>query len=147
MDSFTQSGHQIKLKINGVEVGAARSANMNQDFGVEGAYVIGSIMPMEHMPQRWNGTIEIDKFYIRKDISVAANFEVSSEGILTVNPVDIEVIDKVSNQTVFIAQACTLTSSGVNFASNAFTGERASLVSMRIVRSEIGKPVLPSGIS
>lgn len=145
-ESFLSSGHQITLKVGGKEVGAARGIEIHQDFGIEPAYVIGTTLPMEHVPQRWNGTLDLDKFYIRKELGSGANFDVSSEGVLTVNAVDIEIIDKDSGETILVAQGCTLTSSSISIAANAFTGEKASLTALRIVRKEIGTPILNNGV-
>lgn len=146
MEQTISSGSQIVIKANGVAIGGARSLTANQDFGVEGAYVIGSIMPAELVPQKWQGTLELDKFYIRKDIGVGANFEVSGAGILTVDPIDIEAIDRDTQQSLFIAQGCKLTSSNVSITANGFTGERASLQCLSMRRTEVGKPVMPSGL-
>jgi hypothetical protein len=140
------SGHQVSIKVDGKEIGAARGLNMNQDFGVEPAHVIGTIMPIEHTPQRWSGTVELDKFFIRRDVGVKANVDLSSEGVLIIQPVDIEAIDKQSGETVFIAQGCTLQSSGVQISANAYIGERATFTALRIVRNEIGSPILQSGV-
>lgn len=146
MQNMIGVGHQILLKVNGVEIGAARNMDINQDFGVEPAYVIGSILPVEHTPQRWSGTIDLDKFFIRRDIGIGANIDVSSEGVLTIQPLDVEVIDKDSNQTLLVAQGCTLQSSSITIGANAFIGERATLTALRIVKSEIGKSIVKSGI-
>lgn len=146
MDNVVSSGHQIVLKFDGQEIGAARSMGINQDFGVDSVYVIGTILPMEHSSQRWSGSIDLDKFFIRKEIGIGANIDVSSEGILTIDPIDIEVIDRDSGETLFMATGCTLNSSSITIGANAFTGERATLTALRIVRNEIGKSLLKSGV-
>ncbi len=147
MNNFISSGHQILLKFDGQEIGAARGIDLNQDFGVDSAYVIGTVLPMEHVPQRWSGTVDLDKFFIRKDIGLGANIDVSAEGILNIQPIDIEIIDKDSKETLFVAQGCTLQSSSITISANAFTGERATLSALRIVKNEIGKSILKSGLS
>jgi len=143
---FITTGHNILLKVSGEEVGAARSIVANQDFGVEGAYVIGSILPVENTPQKWTGNLELDKFFIKRDIQLLANVDTSSEGVLNISPVDIEIIEKDSGSTVMIMQGCTLHSTTVTITANAFVGERATFVPLRIVRNVIGKSILPPGV-
>ena len=143
---FLASGHNIVLKVEGQEVGAAKSITSNQDFGVEGAYVIGTIMPVENTPQKWAGNLEIDKFYIRRDIGLLTNVDTSADGVLNIGPVDIEVIEKVSNQTILIHQGCTLQTSAISIVANQYVGERATFIPLRTVRGTLGVPVLPSGL-
>jgi hypothetical protein len=147
MDNMFLTGQQISLKMGGMTIGSARSMSIRQDFGVEPAHVIGDILPAENVPQKWTGTIELDKFYIRKNISgAAANIDVSSNGILTVDLIDVEVIDKQSQQTVGVCQGCTLSSSDITITANAFVGSRASLVALRVIMQSVGTPILPTGV-
>ncbi len=136
-DSVVSSGHQVALLVGGKLVGYARSANINQDFGVEPIYTIGDIMPKENAPLRWSGNIDIDKFFIRKDLAQGgANFDVSADGILEASPIDVTIIDKGSQKVLIKALRCTLTSVGISITSNAFTGERATLVPERVERPD-----------
>jgi len=145
-NTFITTGHNILLKVKGEEVGAARSIVGNQDFGVEGAYVIGSILPVENTPQKWTGNLEIDKFFIKRDIHLLANVDTSSEGVLEISPVDIEIIEKETGSTVMIYQGCTLTSTTITITANAYVGERAVFVPLRVIRAALGKSILPPGV-
>lgn len=141
------SASDVILKSNGVTVGGLRTATINQDFGVEPAHVVGTIMPVELTPQRWTGTIEIEKFFLKKDLSgVATNIDVSSEGVLTVEFPNLELIDKNTGETLAVATNCVVNSSSVTVTANAYLGERATLTALRIVRSSIGSPVVSSGV-
>jgi hypothetical protein len=70
------AGHTIRLKIDGKEVGRAQSIDGRRSFGQEAQYELGSIMPQEHTALRYEGTVTLDKFKIRKkslkDIGLAA---------------------------------------------------------------------------
>jgi hypothetical protein len=146
-DSTFGSAHNILLKINGQKVGSCRSISLKQEFGTEGAYVIGSIMPAEHVPHKWSGPIDCDKFFIRKDLAAAvANFEVSGEGVLYIEPLDIEVIDKANGKTVFVAQTCTVVNTDITISANAFIGERATFLPLGVKREKIGIPIMESGL-
>lgn len=61
----THAGHTVLLKIGGYEIGRAQTANARRTFGTQGVYEIGSIMPVEHVPLRYEGSVTLDKFLIR----------------------------------------------------------------------------------
>jgi hypothetical protein len=61
----THAGHTVLLKIGGEQVGRAQTANARRSFGTQGVYEIGSIMPVEHIPLRYEGSVSMDKFLIR----------------------------------------------------------------------------------
>ena len=42
------SGNTVSIRINGIEVGRAQSLSAQREFGTEGVYEIGSLMPQEH---------------------------------------------------------------------------------------------------
>lgn len=144
--SFLSAGHQITIKAGGIEIGGARSININQDWQLEPGYIVGSIMPVEINPMRWNGSLELEKFYLRSDIGSTTNIDLSSEGALTISGIDIEILDKELNQTILVAQGCIIQSANINVTANAYTGERGTFIPMRIVRSSIGTPVISTGL-
>lgn len=61
----THAGHTVVLKLGGYLVGRAQTANARRTFGTQGVYEIGSIMPVEHIPLRYEGSVTMDKFFIR----------------------------------------------------------------------------------
>jgi len=61
----THAGHTVLLKLGGELVGRAQTANARRTFGTQGVYEIGSIMPVEHIPLRYEGSVTMDKFLIR----------------------------------------------------------------------------------
>jgi hypothetical protein len=146
-DTIFGSGHNIVISIGGNEVGGARSIRISQDFGVEPAHVIGTNAPVEHVPQRWSGTVNLEKFFIRKDmLGIATNMDISGPGILKTETVDIVVQDKDSGKTILRALGCTMQNSDINVQANAFTSESASFASKFIERESIGTPLMPSGL-
>ena len=61
----THAGHTVLLKLGGQLVGRAQTANARRTFGTQGIYEIGSIMPVEHIPLRYEGSVTLDRFLIR----------------------------------------------------------------------------------
>jgi len=120
------AGHTIKLKIGGVEVGRAQSVDGKRSFGQEGQYEIGSIMPQEHVPLKYDGTVSLDKFKIRtkslKDLGLAA----LGVGILNMGVIDIEITDRFTNDIVVVYRGCSLNDYSENFKANAIAGENAT---------------------
>jgi len=75
----THAGHTVLLKLGGELVGRAQTANARRTFGTQGIYEIGSIMPVEHIPLRYEGSVTLDRFLIRLSNAGAAS---SLRGIL-----------------------------------------------------------------
>jgi len=42
------SGNTVSILLNGIEVGRAQSLSAQREFGTEGVYEIGSLVPQEH---------------------------------------------------------------------------------------------------
>lgn len=127
------SGSLIQLKVGSAEVGRAQSIDGRRQFGTEGVYAIGSIMPQEHVQQRYEGTVTVDMFYVRnkslKDLGLGA----LGVGILQMNVIDIVVNDKYSGAgtkpTIVPVRGyrnCSLSDYSESFRANAIAGENAS---------------------
>lgn len=120
------AGHTIALKIGGKVVGKAQSIDGRRSFGQEGVYEIGSIMPQEHVALRYEGSVTLDKFKIRKSSLKDLGLTALGIGILNMDVIDIEVTDSVTKETVVIYRSCSLQDYSENFRANAISGENAS---------------------
>lgn len=120
------AGHTIKFKIDGIEVGRGQSIDGRVSFGQQGQYEIGSIMPQEHVALRYEGSVTMDKFRIRKkslkDIGLAS----LGEGILKMQVIDIEITDKYTGDIVNVFRGCSLGDYSTNFRVGAISGENAT---------------------
>lgn len=125
------AGHTIKMKIKGHEIGRIQSGDGRRSFGQEGVYEIGSIMPQEHVPLRYEGGFTVDRFYVRKKSLAELGLAALGEEILTMDVIDIEVIDKVTGETVRVYEGCSLQDYSENFRANAIAGENASWVYLK----------------
>ena len=122
------AGHTIKIKIDKQEVGRIQSGEGRRSFGQEGVYEIGSIMPQEHVPLRYEGGFTVDRFYVRKKDLKQLGLASVGEEILQKDVIDIEVEDKQTGDIVRVYEGCSLQDYSENFRVNAISGENASFV-------------------
>lgn len=120
------AGHTIRLKIQGQEVGRAQSVDGRRSFGQEGQYEIGSIMPQEHVALRYDGSVTLDKFMVRKKSLKDLGLGALGDGILKMDVIDIEITDKYTNDIVRVYRGCSLAECSENFRVGAIAGENAT---------------------
>lgn len=120
------AGHTIRLKIDGQEIGRAQGLDGRRSFGQEGVYEIGSIMPQEHVALRYEGTVTLDKFKIRKKSLAELGLAKLGVGILNMDVIDIEVTDRYTGDIVIVYRGCSLQDYSENFRANAIAGENAT---------------------
>lgn len=120
------SGNTVLLKVNGAIVGRAQSLDGRRSFGTEGVYEIGSIMPQEHVNNRYEGTVQLERFLIKTADLAKVGMAALGEEILTKDIIDIEVIDKATGNTVRVYRGCTAVDYSENFRVGAISGENAS---------------------
>lgn len=122
----SHAGHTIRLKIDGKEVGRVQSIDARASFGQEGQYEIGSIMPQEHVALRYEGSVTVDKFRIRKKSLAELGLAKFGQGILNMNVIDIEVTDKYTGDIVEVYRGCSLGEYSRTHRANAISGENAT---------------------
>lgn len=120
------SGNTLLLKVKGVVVGRAQSLDGRRSFGTEGVYEIGSIMPQEHINNRYEGTISLERFLIKLDDLAQVGMAALGEEILTTDVIDIEVIDKATGKPVRVYRGCTCVDYSETVRVGAVCGENAS---------------------
>lgn len=122
------AGHTILIKLDGQTVGRIQAGDGRRSFGQEGIYEIGSIMPQEHVPLRYEGSFTVDRFYVRhKDLAQLGLASLGDE-IMTMDILDIEIIDKISLKTVRVYEGCSIQDYSETFRANAIAGENATFV-------------------
>lgn len=122
------AGQTIALKIDGQVVGRAQSIDGRASFGQEGQYEIGSIMPQEHVALRYDGSVTLDKFRIRKKSLKDLGLAQFGVGILNMDVIDIEITDKITKEVVEVYRGCSLNEYSRNHRTNAISGENATWV-------------------
>lgn len=126
-EQTTVSGNLILIKIDGHVIGRAQSLDPKINFGTEGVYEIGTIMPQEHVQLRYEGSFTLSRFLLRKDSLVEAGYIGIGEDILQKGIIDIEIQNKVDNKTLRVYRGCTFTDYTENHRANAISGEDATV--------------------
>ena len=65
-DQFVQTGNTIYLMINTTTIGRAQSLSAERSFGTTGVYEIGSIMQQEHVFLKYTGTVQLERYRMKK---------------------------------------------------------------------------------
>ena len=121
------TGATVLLKIDGTTVGRAQSIDPHVTFGTEGVYEIGSIMPQEHVQNRYEGTFTLERYMLRETDLAHAGYIGLGEDILQKDIIDIEVINKLDNKTLRVYRGCTFSDYTNTIRANAIAGENATV--------------------
>lgn len=65
-DQFVQTGNTIYLMINTTPIGRAQSLSAERSFGTTGIYEIGSIMQQERVFLKYTGTVQLERYRMKK---------------------------------------------------------------------------------
>lgn len=125
------TGHTILLKIGGNTIGRAQGVDGDRSFGTEGIYEIGSIMPQEHVNNRYEGSVNIERFLVRKKDLATAGYAALGEEVLKRDIITIEVIDKYTCEVIRRYHGCTIVNYRETFRVNAIAGENATFTYLR----------------
>lgn len=120
------AGHTINIRIGSVIIGRIQGMDSERSFGTEGVYEIGSIMPQEHINNRYEGSVSTERFLVRKKDLAKAGYASLGEEVLKKEVITIEVVDKYSGEVVRAYHGCTLATYRESFRVNAIAGENAT---------------------
>lgn len=121
------TGATVLLKIKGQVVGRAQSLDPRISYGTEGVYEIGSIMPQEHVQNRYEGTFTLERYMLRETDLADVGYIGLGEDILQKDILDIEVINKWDNKTLRVYRGCTFSDYTTTIRANAIAGENATV--------------------
>ena len=129
------SGNIIELKVKGQKVGRAQGLDSRISFGTEGIYELGSTMPQEHVHLKYEGTLTVEKFYVRQ--SSLNNLETPlGEEVLTTDILDIEVFDKVTGELIQVYRGCSIVDTNINFRVGTITAQNASFTYLEASKNQ-----------
>lgn len=123
----TLTGALCLIKVEGVVVGRAQSLDPRISYGTEGIYELGSMMPQEHVQNRYEGSLTLDRYLLRDEDLEKAGYIGLGEDILTKDVIDIEVINKADNKTLRVFRGCTFSDYSNTFRAGAVAGENATV--------------------
>lgn len=132
-----QSGNTVYLMVNGKVIGRAQSIAGDRNYGTQGVYEIGSIMPQEHVYLRYEGTINLERFRMKKESLDQLGLTALGEDILQRDVIDIVVMDNLTKQVIIAYRGCSAVSTSENFSVGAIASETSSW--MYLTSSSVGK--------
>lgn len=139
-EQTVHAGHTINLRVGTTIVGRAQGVDGERNFGTEGIYEIGDIMPVEHVNLRYEGSVNIERFFVRdNDLKKLGIVSIGAE-VLTKGTITIEIIDKYSKNIVRSYHGCTITTYRETFRANSIAGENATFA---YLFAKNGDPDLP----
>lgn len=121
------TGNTALIKIDGVAVGRAQGFNPSTDYGTQGVYELGTIMPVEHVYLRYEGRISFERFMMRRENLASLGYVGLGEDILKKDIIDIEVQDKETGETIAAYRGCTFANYDARHQANAIAGESATV--------------------
>lgn len=141
------ASNTMVIKVRGLEVGRANAVDINADFGLQPIHEgIGSIMPAEHVSLEWSADISIDTFLIRTRTvqgkpGIADVLGVPiNETILLTTPFNLEILDKVTGEPIFVAEDCSWSAHSITIRQGAITGKNARARPLRIRQAAALEP-------
>ena len=122
------TGNTVSIRIKNYEVGRAQSLSAQREFGTEGVYEIGSIMPQEHDFLKFNGSVTLNRLRIRKDDLSKIGFAPYGEDVLKTALFDIVVENKADGGILEIYQGCSIQNYSTEYRANEFVSESCTFL-------------------
>ncbi len=120
------TGHTINIRVGSQIIGRAQGIDGERSFGTEGVYEIGSMMPQEHVQNRYEGQLNLERFFVRNKDLAAAGLSSLGEEVLKKDMITIEIVDKYTGKVVRAYHGCTANSYRETFRVNSIAGENAT---------------------
>ena len=120
------SGNILQLVINGKVVGLAQTADGRRSFGTEPVHGIGDFMPVEHCQLRYEGSVTVDRFFLRNADLRSLGFAPLGVDVLDLGVIEMLVVDRVTKKTLRRYTGMTISDYTETFRANAISGENAT---------------------
>jgi len=127
-DQTVHAGHTINIRIGTTIVGRAQGIDGERNFGTEGVYEIGSIMPVEHINMRYEGSFSIERFFVRDNDLVKIGLGALGEEVLRKGVLTVEILDKIKGTVVRAYHGCTIANYRETFRVGSIAGENATFM-------------------
>lgn len=95
-----QSANTVYFMIKNVPIARAQSISAERSFGTTGVYQIGSIMPQEHVYLRYEGSVTVERFRMKKENLAALGFAALGEEVLKMDILDIVLYDNYTQEVI-----------------------------------------------
>jgi hypothetical protein len=120
------SGHTVKIRVGSKVVGRMQGVDGERDFGTEGVYELGSIMPQEHVHNQYRGTVSCERFFVRNNDLAKLGMTSVGEEVLKKDIITIEVVDNYTGKIVRSYHGCSIGNYRETFRVNSIAGENAT---------------------
>lgn len=130
-DQTVHSGATILLMIDNKVVGRAQGISASRSFGTEPIYEIGSIMPAEHVFNRYEGSVRVERFFVKKKSLKDLGLAALGEEVLQMNLIDIVIVSKEDNSIIRAYRGCSIADYAEDFRANAIAGENATFLYLK----------------
>jgi hypothetical protein len=130
-DQTVHTGASILLMIDNKVVGRAQGVDGRRSFGTEGIYEIGDIMPVEHVHNRYEGSVSVEKFYVKKKSLKDLGLAALGVEVLNLPIIDIVIVSKEDNSIIRAYRGCSISDYSESFRANAIAGENATFLYLK----------------
>lgn len=106
-------------------IARAQTLTANRNYGTEGVYELGSIMPAEHVYLKYTGTLTLERFRMVADNMASKKLDLArlGEDILQKDIVTINVMDSVTKGVVESFFGCTASQYNTSYRANQIVTE------------------------
>lgn len=117
------TGNTVYLMVANKIIGRAQSISGERQYGTQGVYELGSIMPQEHVYLRYEGTITLERFRMKKESLDQLGLAALGEDILQRDIIDIVVMDSLTKEVIVTYYGCSCNSLSESFSANELSSE------------------------
>lgn len=120
-----QTANRIYIMAQNNLIARAQSLTANRNYGTDGIYEIGSIMPQEHVYLKYSGSLTLERFRMVADNLASKKIDLARLGvdILTKDVVTITVMDSVTKGVVEAFFGCSAQSYSTSYRANQVVTE------------------------
>lgn len=122
------TGNTVYLMIGNKVIGRAQSASGERQYGTQGVYEIGSIMPQEHVYLKYEGTLTLERMRMKKEDLAKLGITALGEDILKRDVIDIVMMDNLTKEVVVAYRGCSAQSYSESFTANEITTESTTFM-------------------
>ncbi|MCL6444828.1 MAG: hypothetical protein K6T83_15465 [Alicyclobacillus sp.] len=115
-----EQGSQIYIMVGGQAIGYISQLTENENYGTEGFYGLGTIMPLELQPLKWTGSLTINGARVY-NASWQSAFLYPGSYILQQGLVNIVVYNLITGKPDKVYLGCAPSTYGTTYAANAYT--------------------------
>lgn len=112
-------------------IGRAQGVSGSRSFGTEPVMEIGSIMPAEHVHNRYEGSVRLERFFVKKQSLKDLGLAALGEEVLQLGLIDIVVVSKEDNSIIRAYRGCSISDYSEDFRANAIAGENATFLYLK----------------